>query len=103
MPNVFVAFLAILIPLAVWVLLSLAVRDFFGRRGLNPATGFALSIPLSPLIGFLVGLVMTPSTSNVEARRLSSGEGRTCPYCAEVIKANAVVCRYCGRDIASAA
>ena len=29
----------------------------------------------------------------------AESEERTCPWCAETIKAAAVICRFCGRDI----
>ena len=38
-----------------------------------------------------VGHVYSPSTSVVEER--------TCPWCAETIKAAAIICRFCGRDV----
>jgi flagellar basal body-associated protein FliL len=47
-----------------------------------------LAVGLVALIVFLAG------------RQRSSSAGRQpCPYCAELIKAEAKVCRYCGRDL----
>ena len=43
-------------------------------------------------------LLLRPNTKKIENRQLSVDTQR-CPYCAEIIKAEAVVCRYCNRDL----
>jgi hypothetical protein len=37
-----------------------------------------------------------------ESQPVESADTKKCPHCAELVKAQAVVCRYCGRDIGSA-
>jgi hypothetical protein len=47
-------------------------------------------------------LIMKTDVRAIEASRLAAGDSRKCPFCAEIIKREAVVCRYCGRDLAAA-
>ena len=37
----------------------------------------------------------------IEQEQLESGNSRKCPFCAEIIKSEAHVCRFCGRGLAA--
>jgi hypothetical protein len=44
-------------------------------------------------------LLIKPDVQAIEREKLASGDSRKCPFCAEIVKREAVVCRYCGRDL----
>lgn len=51
------------------------------------------------IVAVVHALVLQPTTVELERRMMVGGDARKCPSCAEFIKKDALVCRYCGRDV----
>lgn len=86
------------ILLVVWVLLGLIPSFICGsvwhNKGGSYGIGFALSFFLG-VIGWLIVGIGHPSRTTENDRR----DQRKCPSCAEYVRTEAVVCRFCGRKL----
>ncbi len=81
----------------VWLggaLIAALIAIYKHRSGL----GFVLlSLILSPIVGIVAALLVMPNELSIERSRLAKSARKECTFCAEFIKPQANVCRYCGK------
>ena len=83
----------------IWLVFCVLVGAWANSRGKSGIGFFFLSLFLSPLIGAIVVLIVGPNQSQLEKNKIQTEHLKKCEHCAELIKDEAKVCRFCGREV----
>lgn len=83
----------------IWFALCIAAGALASQKGRSGFGLFALSVFASPPVGLIVAAALEPDEAFMERQKLDKGSHRQCPQCAEVVKAEANVCRHCQHDL----
>jgi ribosomal protein L32 len=88
-----------------WLVCGLIAGYVYKNKGRSWGIGCVAGFLLGPL-GIILALVSSKNELGLqrqnekrEAQLVASGEMKKCPHCAELIRSDAKVCRYCGNSV----
>jgi hypothetical protein len=83
-----------------WLILSILVGAYANSKGRSGIGYFILSMILTPVLGLIIAIIVEPDIDKLVEKAISTGKRRKCPYCAELVKNEAKICKHCGKEIA---
>ena len=84
-----------MIGIIVWLVLAILVGVFANNKGRSGVGFFLLAVLLSPLIGLVIALLVSPNEKALESEAIANGGLKKCPHCAELVKEEANLCKHC--------
>ena len=81
-----------------WGLFGVVAAVVASNKGNSGVAWFFVGVLLGP-IGLILSLVVSGDPAVVERTKIEGGEYRRCDKCAELIRAKATKCRFCGSDV----
>jgi len=83
-----------------WLIGAILVGAYASSKGRSAIGYFALSVILTPVLGIIIAVAAEPDIDKLEERAILAGKHRKCPYCAELVRMEASICKHCGKAIA---
>ena len=81
-----------------WIMMAVVVAIVAGSKGRNMLGWGFYGFLIWP-VALVHILCVKPERHVTEARDLASGDVRKCPACAELVKREAKVCRFCQSEL----
>jgi hypothetical protein len=83
---------------AFWFLCGLVTAVMASNKGKDGFGWFVIGVLLGPF-GIILAAATPADSKGLEHIQLAQGDSRKCPVCAELVKREAIKCRFCGTDL----